>query len=70
MTPIRDRALEIGCVCTHQVDPGCHGDKGKQQKEDDVHGYFVVRATSRPVISRLIMATGNRNVHANFINWS
>ena len=49
---------------------GCYCDEGKQQKEDDVHGYFVVRATSRPVISKLIIATGKRNTHANFINWS
>src|SRR5215467_10942020 len=53
-----------------QVNGADDRDEGADDKKNDVHSYWALSATSRPVIKRFTMATGNMNTHAKCMSWS
>ena len=70
MTPISDSALAMGWVCTTRLMAQNTAMAGEDQEKDSGHSYFVVRATIKPVASRLNIASGNRKIQAKRISWS
>ena len=70
MTPISDSALAMGCVCTTRLMPQNTAMPAKMKKISAVIVYFEVSATTKPVTSRLTMASGNRKIQAKRISWS